>query len=259
MGSLFYKDFKSEQIIWSADLDWPSLKKVIDARVLPPGTVIKLDRLFFERNPKSIITYIQERGYFVFVDAKIIEIPDKTIAITETYLEYEPWMINVMAGACSTGKVVADNPKHIDALKRFADKCAGVGTKSCAVTVLTSKSEELCCREFYFGPETQVLKYVDLMTECGLTDIVCSPKEAAAIRKNKKYDGLCINTPGVRLADTSKDDQQRVMTPHLALESGSDRLVIGRNLTEGVGDIDEVVKRNYDLIIKNIREEDEVA
>ena len=257
MGSLFYKDFKSEQIIWSADLDWPSLREVIDSRVFPPGTVIKLDRLFFEKNPKEIITYIQDAGYYVFVDAKIIEIPDKVIAITEIYLEYKPWMINIMAGACSTGKVTADNPKHVDAMKRFADGCAKVGTKSCAVTVLTSKSEEMCCKEFYFDSETQVLKYVDLMTECGLTDIVCSPKEAAAIRKNKKYDGLCINTPGVRLADTSKDDQQRVMTPFLALENGSDRLVIGRNLTEGEGEIVDRIRRNYyERIIVDIRGED---
>lgn len=257
MGSLFYKEFMAEQIIWSADLDWPSLREVIDSRILPPGTVIKLDRLFFEKNPKEIITYIQDAGYYVFVDAKIIEIPDKVIAITEIYLEYRPWMINIMAGACSTGKVTADNPKHVDTMKRFADDCAKVGTKSCAVTVLTSKSEEMCCKEFYFDSETQVLKYVDLMTECGLTDIVCSPKEAAAIRKNMKYDGLCINTPGVRLADTSADDQQRIMTPYLALENGSDRLVIGRNLTEGEGEIVDRIRRNYyERIIVDIRGED---
>lgn len=259
MGSLFYKEFMAEQIIWSADLDWPSLKKVIDARVLPPGTVIKLDRLFFEKNPKSIITYIQERGYFVFVDAKIIEIPDKVVKIVELYLEYKPWMINVMAGACSTGKIRCKKPKEIDTLKRVAEACAKVGTKSCAVTVLTSKSEDMCKQEFGTTSIRQVLKYVKIMAKCGMTDIVCSPKEAKAIRKNKKYNKLCINTPGVRLKDTSKDDQQRVMTPYDGLMNGSDRLVIGRNLTEGEGDIVDVVRRNLDRIIKNIRGEDEVA
>lgn len=257
MGSKFYPEFMTEQIIWSADLEWPILKEVIDSHSLQEGTVIKLDRYFLEKNPKSIIQYVQEHGYYVFADAKIAEIPDKVDLITDLYLEHKPWMLNVMADICSTGETEADNPKQVDALKRFADKCAAVGTKSCAVTVLTSKTPKMCRREFNCDPETQVLMYVDLMTECGLTDIVCSPKEAEVIRANSKYDNLCINTPGVRLPNTSKDDQQRVMTPHNALDVGADRLVIGRNLTEG-DEVDIVVRvrRNYRRILDNIRGED---
>ena len=243
---------KPEQIIWSADVNLEGLKEVIDTGALPEGTGIKLDRLFFEDNKKDVIEYCQEKGYIVFADAKIVEIPDKTIGIAGKYLEHRPWMLNVMAGVCSTGVTDADEAKKNDALKRFAEACAIVGTRSCAVTVLTSKSEAMCKREFKVDPIDQVLEYVGLMKECGLTDIVCSPKEAAEIRKHHEFDNLSINTPGVRLPDTAANDQQRIMTPAKALAAGSNRLVIGRNITEGEGDIAERVKKNYDRILANI-------
>lgn len=241
-----------ETIIWSADVEWEVLKEVIDRRLLPVGTVIKLDRLFFEKYGKEIITYCQDAGYPVFVDAKIIEIPDKVIKIAETFLAYEPWMLNLMAGACSTGLMKGDNPKRIDALKRFADACAAVGTKSCAVTVLTSKSPELCEHEFSTGQLDQVLFYVDLMCQAGLTDIVCSPLEAEGIRKIEKYDGLYINTPGVRMPGSSKDDQARVATPLQALQNGANRLVIGRDLTRGEGDPINNISKNYWAITQSL-------
>jgi orotidine-5'-phosphate decarboxylase len=241
-----------ETIIWSADVEWEVLKEVIDQRLLPVGTVIKLDRLFFEKYGKEIITYCQDAGYPVFVDAKIIEIPDKVIKIAETFLVYKPWMLNVMAGACSTGLIECDNPKDIDALKRFADACAAVGTKSCAVTVLTSKSPELCEHEFNTGQLDQVLFYVNLMCQAGFTDIVCSPLEAEGIRKIEKYDGLCINTPGVRMPGSSKDDQARVATPLEALQNGANRLVIGRDLTRGDGGPLDNIGKNYRAITQSL-------
>lgn len=251
-------DFIPEMIIWSADDTKENIKSVVDSGVLPPGTVIKLDRLFFENNDKSFIEYVQDKGYKVFVDAKIIEIPDKSIKIAQTYLIHKPWMLNIMAGACSTGLKEAENPKHVDALKRYADDCFDAGTKSCAVTVLTSKTSELCFKEFYKDPKKQVLFYVDLMSECGFTDIVCSPLEASYIRENKSYALISINTPGVRLPDSDKHDQARVMTPKDALNGYSDRIVIGRDLT---GDpnkdprpLVDRVRDNYKRIIDSLND-----
>ncbi len=249
-------NIKPEQIIWSADVTSGELREVIEAKALPLGTVIKLDRLHFEKYGKDDITYCQEHGYPVFADAKIVEIPDKVIGITKTYLDYKPWMLNVMAGICSTRAIEDENPKKIDALKRFADACAEVGTKSCAVTVLTSKTAETCELEFGAKPIDQVLHYVDLMCECGLTDIVCSPQEARKIRSIGAYDELSINTPGVRLPTSDANDQARIATPLNALKNGSDRLVIGRDLTGSPedGSIVERVKKNYAKILASLEE-----
>lgn len=250
-----------EQIIWSADTTWENIKAVIDSNALPIGTVVKLDRLFFETHSKDTINYCQDKGYPVFADAKIIEIPDKTLGIVEVYLDHKPWMLNVMAGCCSTGftneknpEQIKENPKLKDALQRFAEACVGAGTKSCAVTVLTSKTEELCQKEYKATPLRQVEFYVDLMCKAHLTDIVCSPLEAAAIREVEDYDNLSINTPGVRLPGSNADDQARIMTPAKALNNGSDRLVIGRDLIRGDENLSlvERVKNNYARIIDNI-------
>ncbi len=251
-----------EQIIWSADTTWENIKAVIENEALPKGTVIKLDRLFFETHNKDTITYCQDRGYPVFADAKIIEIPDKTLGIAGVYLDYKPWMLNVMAGCCSTGyttkkepEKIQDNPKSKDALERFANACAEVGTKSCAVTVLTSKTEDLCLEEYSALPIDQVLFYVELMCDACLTDIVCSPLEATSIRKEARYNGLSINTPGVRLPGSNADDQARILTPVKALLGGSNRLVIGRDLIRGDENLSlvERVKINYARIIENIK------
>lgn len=245
-----------QQIIWSADVDVYDLERVITKQALPKGTVIKLDRLFFENNDKSLIEFCQEHGYPVFVDAKIIEIPDKVVAIAETYLKHKPWMLNVMAGACSTGLSESEDPKRVDALARFAKACSDAGTRSCAVTVLTSKTESTSMQEFGVSSLEQVSCYAKMMKLCRMTDIVCSPLEAYELRRTHEFEGLDINTPGVRLPDSSVDDQARIMTPARALSNGADRLVIGRDLTNGDGDIVERVKRNYARIMENIEDEE---
>ncbi len=248
-------------IIWSADVpSWSDILDVMKAKALPPGTIIKLDRRFFEAvelaNSKAAIDVCGDYGYPVFCDVKIIEIPSKCLEIAEAYLKHNPFMVNFMAAACSTG---CFNPKEDenskDALLRFAKLCEKYDAESCVVTVLTSKTPKIC--EYEYGvnnPVDQVMKYVDLACQAGITNIVCSPLEAAAIRKHHEYDHMMINTPGVRLPDSAKDDQARVWTPHAALTAGADRLVIGRPLTgtDEQGPLAERIQRNYDAILKNI-------
>ena len=247
------ENFDFSEIIWSADVPRSEITKVIKARALPEGTMIKLDRLFFENESKDFIDFCQGEGYPVFCDAKIIEIPDKVVKIAETYLAHHPFMLNVMAGACNTcGFSDITDEKQRDALKRFAEACTDAGTASCAVTVLTSKNERTCFAEFHsISPRHQVLEYAWMLDEAGISDVVCSPEEACYIRM-EHGDRFTINTPGVRLPGSSKDDQQRVTTPYEALRNGADRLVIGRDLIRGNGDIVGRVKANYQKIIENI-------
>ena len=39
-------------------------------------------------------------------------------------------------------------------------------------------------------------------------------------------------TPGIRLNIDSKDDQNRIMTPHEAIDNGASKLVIGRSISK---------------------------
>lgn len=220
-----------EVVIWSADVDERTLRAALTEDC--PLELIKLDRAGLLLLELDSISWVQDLGFKVFADAKITEVPDKVVKIAELHLQHKPWMLNVMAGISSSGHLEAEDPKKIDALKRFADLCHEYGTKPCAVTVLTSKSDDMVAHEFRRTPVEQVLIYVEMLLVAGFTDVVCSPLEAAAIRDESRFDGLDINTPSVRLPGSSTHDQNRVDTPAQAIANGADRVVIGRDLTDG--------------------------
>ncbi len=226
----------ADRIIWSADVaDEVALMAALET--LPDLRVIKIDRLFLTGIDLGIITRLTERGLQVFVDAKIAEIPSKAEAIARKYLARKPWMLNCMAGIVSNGVFQLEDDEtdrdKLDGLKRFADACHEAGTRPCAVTVLTSKTDDVCEDEFGEGSEGMVVRYVEWLRDAGFTDVVCSAKEVAAIRSNEDFNGMSLNVPGVRLADSDTQDQARVGTPEAILEAGGTRLVVGRPLTQG--------------------------
>jgi orotidine-5'-phosphate decarboxylase len=69
-----------------------------------------------------------------------------------------------------------------------------------------------------------------LAVDAGAQALVCSPREAAAVRAEVGPD-ITLITPGVRPAGAAVQDQARVATPEAALEAGADLLVIGRPIT----------------------------
>lgn len=222
-----------EVVIWSADVPMDVLRRVLqDGKA--PVRFVKLDRDFLTRYGLAAIGLVQSWGYEVFADAKIVEIPVKSLGIAGQHLECRPWMLNCMTDIVSTAYMGSPQVNTRDGLRRFADACLGVGTKPCGVTVLTSKTIEVVTRQ-YNGrtPIEQVLVYAEWLLEAGFTDMVCSPLEAEAIRREPRFDGLDLNTPGIRLPEHDAGDQARTGTPRVALEAGATRLVIGRPLTEG--------------------------
>ena len=256
--------FQPEKIIWSADVSAECIKEAVKSGVLPKGMMIKLDRLgFLSGIPRGMIEMCQEIGYPVFVDAKIIEVPTKVLRIAYLYLQHRPAMLNIMAGACSTGvfdpewreashNEVMDQRNDVDLMQRFAQLCKFYGTESCAVTVLTSKTDEMTRREYGTSAMTKVLDYASMMERAGIQNIVCSAEEAKVIKASCK---LTINTPGIRLPGTDTRDQARIMTPLKAFAAGADRLVIGSNLTDGEGAFVDRLARNIERLRRHIEEE----
>lgn len=101
-----------------------------------------------------------------------------------------------------------------------------------AVTVLTSlDSQALAGMGMPSDSEKLAVQLALSSVESGARAIVCSPLEVAKIRA-AVGDGVVLITPGVRPANTSLDDQKRVMSPEQALKAGSDLLVIGRPITQ---------------------------
>lgn len=101
-----------------------------------------------------------------------------------------------------------------------------------AVTQLTSTSEEMLHKELLIGSTMQgtIVQYAKNAQTAGLDGIVCSPLEAGLIKQQVGSSFLTI-TPGIRFADSKKDDQVRITTPARAKEIGSDFIVVGRPIT----------------------------
>jgi orotidine-5'-phosphate decarboxylase len=98
------------------------------------------------------------------------------------------------------------------------------------VTVLTSMNQA-SLREtgVVIDLMDQVLRLAELTREAGLDGVVASPRETAAIR-SRCGAGFTIVTPGIRggAASSSKDDQERTMSPEQAVAAGASYLVVGR-------------------------------
>ncbi|MCK4943207.1 MAG: orotidine 5'-phosphate decarboxylase, partial [Candidatus Aminicenantes bacterium] len=100
------------------------------------------------------------------------------------------------------------------------------------VTVLTSLSDEdLMETGMALSTEEVVLKLCDLGIRNGVKGLVCSPREVESIR-NKFGRDIILVTPGIRPVWSARGDQKRVFTPRMAIEKGSDYLVIGRPITK---------------------------
>ena len=76
-----------------------------------------------------------------------------------------------------------------------------------------------------------VIKYAQNAKKAGLDGVVCSPLESGMIHKACGDDFVTV-TPGVRFADSAKDDQVRITTPEGARKLGSDYIVVGRPITK---------------------------
>jgi orotidine-5'-phosphate decarboxylase len=100
-----------------------------------------------------------------------------------------------------------------------------------AVTVLTS-FDESDLRQM--GYPCTVSDLVELRVrnamEAGVNGIVCSPLEAARVRRVAGPQAILV-TPGVRSRGAAAGDQKRVATPAQAIADGADYLVVGRQVT----------------------------
>lgn len=204
-------------------LDFPGEVEALElvARLDPARCRLKVGKELFTRCGPDLIRRLQGRGFEVFLDLKFHDIPNTVAAACAAAADLGVWMVNLH---CSGGARMMAAAR--ERLERCARRPLLIG-----VTVLTSlDAEDLAAVGCPGDPAQRVLRLAELGQRAGLDGVVCSPREAAAVRA-ERGPGFVLVTPGVRPAVTAEDDQKRVMTPADALAQGASYLVIGRPIT----------------------------
>ena len=174
----------------------------------------------------DIVREIRKMGHHIFLDLKLHDIPNTVKQGMKNLAKLDVDIVNLH---CAGG--IAMMKAAIECLEEGA--CGGKRPLFIGVTQLTSTSKEAMNEELGIPGEVIdcVIKYAKNAKEAGLDGVVCSVHEARAIHEACGSDFLTV-TPGIRLADDSKDDQKRVATPAFAKEEGCDHIVVGRSITK---------------------------
>ena len=176
---------------------------------------------------RRIIDDLHARGYKVFLDLKLHDIPHQVegAAYALGTLGVEMMTVHASGGLDMMAAAVAG-------ANRGAEEVGKNPPIVLAVTVLTSMTADtLHSLGVADEPQTQVERLTRLAQEAGVGGIVCSPLEAPIARAIMGPEAAIV-TPGVRPAGAATDDQSRIATPAQALDVGATHLVIGRPITQ---------------------------
>ena len=198
----------------------------------PRKCMVKIGSVSFNSIGQEIIYYAAEKGFDIFLDLKLHDIPN-TVRKSIEGLKSLP--IKMLTIHISGGK---------DMMKAAIDAVTGTDIKIFGVTALTSLSNADTNEIFQRTTLEQVNAMLDLAESAGIDGVVCSPHELELISKR---ESLLSITPGIRLKD-SNDDQKRVMTPKEAIDLGADYLVIGRPITQSddmLGTLEDIFNKIY--------------
>jgi orotidine-5'-phosphate decarboxylase len=183
---------------------------------------LKVGKELFTAAGPAFVEQLVAKDFKVFLDLKFHDIPNTVAKACKAASDLGVWMLNVHASGGSAMMQAA---------------LEGVGHSNhhpylIAVTVLTSMNQATLTEiNIQQTVAQQVLTLTRIAESAGLHGVVCSAQEASLLRKHVHPDFLLV-TPGIRPANTSQDDQSRIVTPQDALAQGASYLVIGRPITQ---------------------------
>jgi len=198
----------------------------------PQKCMVKIGSVSFNSIGHKIIFTAAEKGFDVFLDLKLHDIPN-TVKKSIEGLSSLP--IKMLTIHTSGGK---------DMMEAAMEGVSSLDIKVFGVTALTSLSNHDTNEIYRRSAMEQVNAMLDLAESASIDGVVCSPHELEFVSKR---ESLLSITPGIRLVE-SNDDQKRVMTPKQAIELGADYLVIGRPITESKN-----IKESLTRIIESLQ------
>jgi orotidine-5'-phosphate decarboxylase len=216
-------------------LDTTDLKEALNIAKIAKEKIytIKLGLEFFNAHGKYGVKKFNEIGINnLMLDLKLKDIPETVYKAIKALDDIEFGFLTVHGQG---GKAMVKRAK--EAAKEIKSKA-----KIMMVTILTALSDQdLKNMGNDNSVSDQVQKLSRLAKEVDV-GVVCSGNEANIVRKIIGPN-LLIFTPGIRMLNENKNDQQRVCTPKQSIENGSDKVVMGRSLIKGniIENLDKVL------------------
>jgi orotidine-5'-phosphate decarboxylase len=192
-------------------------RRILDL-VGPRLNYVKIGPRLFILGGPAFLEEVRSRGYQVFLDLKLHDIPNTVALGVEAMAGLGLWALTLHV---SGGRAM------LRAAKEARDK-AGGELKLFGVTVLTSLDDQAWL-EVAPGASSvaqAVARRAAIAAEEGLEGLVCSPRELARVRE-VAGDAIWTIVPGIRPA-SAVDDQRRTATAAWASAAGADFLVVGR-------------------------------
>ena len=193
--------------------------------------MVKIGSISFNSIGHQIIYYAVEKGFDIFLDLKLHDIPNTVKKSIEGLSSLPISMLTIHTSGGKNMMMAAMEAVSNSKIKVFG------------VTALTSLSDLDTNKIYQRTASEQVNAMLDIAEESMIDGVVCSPHELDLVTAR---GSLLSITPGIRMSD-SNDDQTRVMTPKEAISLGANYLVIGRPIT-GAQDISEALNTIYQSI-----------
>ncbi len=196
-------------------LDWENILPVID-QLRTVGCTLKVNDLLFAKGIEHLIPELSVYGR-VMADLKSHDISNTVANTCRRLRACPPWAVTVHA---SGGE---------EMVKAAVENLKGTGTKTLAITVLTSLKDG--CEEIYSRrPLEEAMVLAEIANRAGADGFVCSSEEAPVLAE--KYPGKELVVPGIRSEGKETHDQKRTGTPKGAMDAGATRIVMGRQIFE---------------------------
>tara|TARA_Y100000816_G_scaffold154778_1_gene110344 strand:- start:5382 stop:6080 length:699 start_codon:yes stop_codon:yes gene_type:complete len=231
------KILKRKQIIVALDFNsFEEANSVV--KLLDPETYrLKIGKQLFTAEGPKIIENFNKKGFEIFLDLKLHDIPNTVFKAMKNLLNHKIWMTNIhLLG----GEEMIQAAR--EAKESIKSEALLIG-----VSVLTSLNEKNI-KNMGFGMQIPDLVKILSMSakQNDIDGVVCSVKEVSEIKRDFGEDFITV-TPGIRIQQKN-DDQSRVASLEEATKIGSDYIVLGREITASEN-ISKMIKKVESYII----------
>ncbi len=181
--------------------------------------------LYYACGP-SIIAAFKQRGFKVFLDLKLHDIPFQVEGAAHSA---------ALTGADMLTMHTLGGQAMLEAGKRGVGKAAqergGSPALTLGITVLTSMNQQSLEQiGIDKQPAEEVATLAQVAKSAQISGVVASAQEARMLRDILGPQAYVV-TPGVRPVGANADDQSRIATPQEAFGNGASHIVIGRPIT----------------------------